>query len=145
MQWQGLRTVLGNPDWARRPELTTASGRLSGHDEIDEQLAAWTRERSARDITSELLAAGVPAGHVQRSSDLLVDPQLEHRRFFREYEHPEIGRVPYSGHQFRVSGYDNGPRCPAPLLGADSFEILSEALVFDDEAIAELVAEGAIA
>jgi crotonobetainyl-CoA:carnitine CoA-transferase CaiB-like acyl-CoA transferase len=81
---------------------------------------------------------------VQRSSDLLVDPQLRHRAFHREFEHAEMGRVPYSGHQFRISGYDSGPRGPAPLLGGESFEILGEDLGFDVEAIADLMASGAI-
>ena len=93
----------------------------------------------------ELLAAGVPAGRVQRSSDLQVDPQLRHRRFHREHEHAEMGRVSYSGHQFRVSGYDGGPRGPAPILGGHSFEVLTETLGYADEAAADLVAAGAVA
>ena len=55
-----------------------------------------------------------------------------------------MGRIPYSGHQFRISGYDNGPRAPAPLIGGESFEVLSEELGFSPEAIAELMASGAI-
>ena len=43
-----------------------------------------------------------------------------------------MGRVPYSGHAFRIRGYDNGPRGPAPLLGGESFEILAESLGFED-------------
>lgn len=93
---------------------------------------------------NQLSAAGVPAGHVQRSRDLLCDPQLLHRGFHREFDHPEMGRVPYSGHQFRVSGYDNGPRFAAPLLGGESFEILEAELGLHAEQIAELMAAGAI-
>jgi crotonobetainyl-CoA:carnitine CoA-transferase CaiB-like acyl-CoA transferase len=55
-----------------------------------------------------------------------------------------MGRIPYSGHQFRVSGYDNGPRFAAPLLGGESFEILAEELGFEPEVIADLMADGAI-
>jgi crotonobetainyl-CoA:carnitine CoA-transferase CaiB-like acyl-CoA transferase len=56
-----------------------------------------------------------------------------------------MGCVPYSGHQFRISGYDHGPRSPAPLLGGDSFEVLTEALGMDADTVADLVAQGAIA
>ena len=55
-----------------------------------------------------------------------------------------MGRVPYSGHQFRISDYDNGPRFAAPLLGGESFEILSEELGLDVESVADLMASGAI-
>jgi benzylsuccinate CoA-transferase BbsF subunit len=74
----------------------------------------------------------------------LTDPQLEHRGFFRELEHAEMGRIPYSGHQFRISGYDNGPRFAAPLLGGESFEILEGELGLDPADIAALMEEGAI-
>ena len=67
------------------------------------------------------------------------DPQYAHREFHREHEHGEMGRVKYSGHQYRISGYDSGPRGPAPLLGAESFEILSEVLGFTPEEIADLM------
>jgi crotonobetainyl-CoA:carnitine CoA-transferase CaiB-like acyl-CoA transferase len=92
-----------------------------------------------------LQAAGVPAGMVQRSSDHLRDPQLAHRRFFRSLRHPEMGEVPYEGHSYRISGYENGPRFAAPCLGEHSHQVLSEILGLGDEAIGLLVASGAIA
>jgi len=144
-QWRALRVVLGDPEWARASTLDTWTERLAAHDEIDERLADWTRERSPEEVVEALCSAGVPAGHVQRSSDLLADPQLAHRSFYRELDHAEMGRVPYSGHQFRIRGYDHGPRSPAPLLGGDSFEVLTEALGMDADTVADLVAQGAIA
>ena len=93
---------------------------------------------------AKLTEAGVPAGHVQRSRDLQSDPQYAHRGFYRRFEHAEMGDTPYSGHQFRISDYDHGPRGPAPLLGGESFEILAEELGFSPEAVAELMAAGAI-
>jgi crotonobetainyl-CoA:carnitine CoA-transferase CaiB-like acyl-CoA transferase len=91
-----------------------------------------------------LQAARVPAGVVQRSSDLLRDRQYEHRRFYRYLDHPVMGNIPYAGHQYQIQGYDNGPRAPAPMLGQHSFEILSEFLNLSDEAIADAFASGAI-
>jgi crotonobetainyl-CoA:carnitine CoA-transferase CaiB-like acyl-CoA transferase len=143
-QWAALRETLGHPMWAAKAEFDDTAGRLARQDEIEAHLAAWTRERSPREVMKLLLAAGVPAGHVQRSSDLLRDPQLLHRGFHRVLEHEEMGPVPYSGHQFRVSGYDHGPRGPAPLIGGESYEVLSGDLGFDAEQIADLMASGAI-
>ena len=143
-QWRALRRLLGEPEWAMEAALDTTSGRLADHDAIDEALAVWTAKQSGQAVMKQLLDAGVPAGRVQRSSDLLEDPQLLHRGFHRWLDHPEMGRIPYSGHQFRISGYDNGPRTPAPLIGGESFEVLSEELGFGAEAIAELMASGAI-
>ena len=54
-----------------------------------------------------------------------------------------MGRIPYAGHQYKISNYDNGPRGPAPMLGEHSFEVLTE-LGFSDEEIAACYASGAI-
>lgn len=53
-------------------------------------------------------------------------------------------RVPYSGHQWRIEGYESGPRSPAPILGEHSFQVLSEILGLADEEIGALVASGAV-
>lgn len=143
-QWQALRRVLGDPAWARAAELDQVDGRRRQRDLIDRELAAFTRKHEARELTLRLQAAGVPAGMVQRSSDLLSDPQLAHRRFFRPMEHPEMGVVPYEGHQFRIDGYDSGPRFPAPCLGEHSIEILQEVLGLDDDELARVVGSGCI-
>lgn len=144
-QWEAFRRVLGDPAWAGKLAFSRWEGRMAAHDRIDEHIAHWTRQRTAREAMSELLIAGVPAGKVQRSRDLLADPQVRHRRFHRLLEHDEMGSMPYSGHAYRVSGYDNGPRSAAPTLGAHSFEVLTGTLGFTDEAAAELVAAGAVA
>lgn len=143
-QWVALRSLLGDPAWARAKKLHTVEGRLEAHDLIDEHLANWTRDQAPRDAMAQLTGAGIPAGHVQRSSDLLKDPQYQHRGFHRYLEHGEMGLVPYSGHQYRVSGYDHGPRNPAPLIGGDSFEILTGSLGLGDEQVADLMAEQVI-
>jgi crotonobetainyl-CoA:carnitine CoA-transferase CaiB-like acyl-CoA transferase len=142
--WQAFRAALGDPEWSRAAALEHLEGRLAAHDALDAEITAWTETRAPKDVMQTLLAAGVPAGHVQRSSDLLRDPQLQHRGFHHEFTHGEMGRVPYSGHQFRISNYPSGPRGPAPLLGGESFQILSEDLCFDIESVADLMASGAI-
>lgn len=139
-QWRALQAVTGIG--GRYPRN---ADRLAAHDAIDAELSAWTTAREARAVMDELQAAGVPAGVVQRSSDLLEDPQYAHRRFYRHHEHGEMGRIPYAGHQYRIAGYDNGPRGPAPMLGEHSFEVLTELLGLSEDEISEAFASGAIA
>ena len=91
-----------------------------------------------------LQAAGVAAGIVQRSSDLLKDPQLAHRRFHHYMQHGEMGRIPHAGHQFRIPGYDNGPRFSAPLLGEHSLHVMRDVLAMSDAEIGEVYAAGAV-
>ncbi|UCH86476.1 MAG: CoA transferase [Dehalococcoidia bacterium] len=144
-QWNALGHVLGDPAWASDARFQTAAGRLRHQDEIDGHLGEWTSGKSAQEVMHLLQSVGVPAGLVQRSSDLLQDPQLAHRRFFRYMDHPEMGNIPYSGHQFRIRSYDSGPRFPAPLLGQHNELVLRDILGMTDEEIAEALAAGGIA
>jgi crotonobetainyl-CoA:carnitine CoA-transferase CaiB-like acyl-CoA transferase len=142
-QWRALRGVLGDPAWATDPKLDTAAGRLNNTALIDREMAAFTVQHEPLELMGRLQAAGVPAGMVQRSSDHQVDPQLAHRSFFRRLEHPEMGQVPYEGHQFRIRGYDNGPRLPAPCLGQHTYDVLSEILGLNDDQVAAILSSGA--
>jgi benzylsuccinate CoA-transferase BbsF subunit len=143
-QWQALRRALGDPEWARASALDETAGRLAQHDAIDARLAEWTRSQDPRKVMEALLEAGVPAGVVQRSSDLLADPQYRHRGFWRQYEHPEIGLSPYPGPASRIAGYDAGARDRDPLFNEHTVEVLSEILGMSDEEIANGFASGAI-
>ncbi len=143
--WASLCQVLGNPAWTQNPDLATVSGRLDNHDAIDEEIANWTRPRDRVEVAEQLRAAGIPAGEVQRSSDLLVDTQYKHRNFYRYLDHAEMGLIPYAGHQFRIQGYSSGPRFSAPVLGEHCVQVLEELLGMTDEEIANAFAEGAIA
>jgi crotonobetainyl-CoA:carnitine CoA-transferase CaiB-like acyl-CoA transferase len=136
-----LCNVLGRSDWVDDQGLQSNEGRLKQHDEIDRTISEWTKTMQAPQIMSLLQASGIPAGVVQKSSDLLKDPQYGYRDFYRYLKHPEMGTIPYAGHQYQMSAYNNGPRSAAPILGEHSFEILGELLGMSDEAIAESYAK----
>ncbi len=144
LQWRALCRALGDPAWSSATALESVAGRIAAHDSIDQHLSAWTKSRDARDVMRTLVDSGVPAGVVQRSSDLLVDPQYRHRGFFREYEHPEIGRAPYAGPASRIRGYDAGARDRDPLFNEHTVQVLSEVLCMTDAEIAAGFASGAI-
>jgi len=143
-QWQALRRALGDPEWARAAGLETRAGRQAQHDAIDSGIAEWTRSRDRYAAMEALLAAGVPAGAVQRSSDLARDPQYLHREFQRFIEHPVMGRVPYAGVQYRIPGYRPGPFSYAPLLGEHTDRVLHEQLGMTADEIAAARAAGAL-
>ncbi len=143
-QWQALRRLLGDPEWARASELDTLAGRLARRELLDSKIGEWTADQEPRALMERLQAAGVPAGMVQRSSDHREDPQLAHRRFYRPLVHSEVGEVPYEGAQFAIRGYDCGPRSAAPCLGEHTMEVLMEILGYGDEDIARFAASDAL-
>jgi crotonobetainyl-CoA:carnitine CoA-transferase CaiB-like acyl-CoA transferase len=142
--WVSLQTLMGTPQWAKEKRFETTLGRIAAHDLLDKGISEWTAELDGCDLETKLLAVGIPAGLVARSSDLLTDPQYQHLGFYRWHDHPAMGRVPYAGHQYSIEGYDHGPRAAAPLLGEHTFEVLTDFLDFDADAIAQLAIDGGL-
>ena len=143
-EWAALQRVLGNPDWAADDRFATNSGRLNHHDEIDGHISQWTSSLPPQEVMRLCQTEGVPAGVVQRSSDLFQDPQMTHRGMFPELDDPEVGLLPYTGHLFKIRGYDSGPRFVAPAMGQHNEQILKEFLGMTEDEITEAVIAGAL-
>jgi benzylsuccinate CoA-transferase BbsF subunit len=143
-EWYSLCELMERTDLSNENVLSTHQGRLEQHDRIDEAITKWTMQFTPNDAVARLQAVGIPAGVVQRSKDLLQDPQYKHRGFYRYFDHPEMGHIPYAGHQYTISGYHNGPRSAAPCIGEHSFEVLENVIGLTGEEIAEAYASNAI-
>jgi len=131
--WQALGTVLGHPDWHQDPELAHAEGRHSHHDEIDEQIEAWTSVRHARDVEAALQGAGIPAGAVLDFRQLWHDPQLHARGAFHEIVHPAFGLEVRATSQWGRGQLAQPIDLPAPCFGQHNDEIFGELGYSTDE------------
>ncbi|MBI2329706.1 MAG: CoA transferase [Chloroflexi bacterium] len=143
-EWQNFGKVIGNPAWVKKSKFRTLPSRKENEDELERLVEAWTINHSAEEVMTMLQAAGVAAGVVETGEDLLEhDPQLKHRRFFQELDHPEIGKHYARGPAFMLSKVPCELR-RAPLLGEHNEYALKEILGMTDEEIAELVIEGVV-
>ena len=127
--WAALCTVLGDPPFARAPELASADGRWARRHEIEQGITAISCYWDAEDLMSALQRAGVPAGLVRTAADIVdEDPQLRHRGHWVTLLHPEMGESIYNAPPFRIDGAPAIPSAPAPLLGQHTQEVLTEIL-----------------
>ncbi|OXR40420.1 Succinyl-CoA--L-malate CoA-transferase alpha subunit [Nocardia cerradoensis] len=144
-QWSAMRTVLGNPDWARAPELADGRGRRRAHDEIDAHLAAFCAGRDADELAETLAAQGVPAAPVVLPADSIENPQFAARSFAELLDHPLVGTHRVPGMPFRLEARTRPWLTrPAPTLGQHNNEVLREIAGLDPDRIAELRASGVI-
>jgi crotonobetainyl-CoA:carnitine CoA-transferase CaiB-like acyl-CoA transferase len=145
-QWRGLRMALGDPPWAGADALGDDRGRRAHHDEIDGHIRAWCRELDVDEAIARLLAAGVPAGRVNRPWEVHDNPQLRARGFFEQLDHPVIGgHARYPGLPFRYAGQRRGwHRTPSPTLGQHNDDILKGQLDLAATEIDRLRAVGVI-
>jgi crotonobetainyl-CoA:carnitine CoA-transferase CaiB-like acyl-CoA transferase len=143
-QWPALVDLLGTPEWAQDPALSTVAGRFDAHDRIDQHLADWFVSQSRDDAAARLRAAGVAAAPVVDNRDVVTQPVSEARGFAEWCDHPVVGRIPVITQPFRWSGIDRWIRFPAPTLGQHNHEVLSSILGLDEAEIERLEDQGVI-
>jgi len=137
--WARLARAVGHPEWLDDPCLGTRRGRKEAQDTLDAAITAWTSVRGADDIVETLWSAGVPVGKVIKAEDQDKIPQLRHRGFFEEVDHPVLGPIVHCGYPARFSaGPQRLNRGPSPLLGQHNREILGELCGYSAQRIAEL-------
>jgi len=140
-QWEKFCQAIGKPAWVESAEFATLRGRLENVDRLDRLVEEWTMNHSPEEVMSLMQGAGVTAGVVQGGQDLDSDPQLKHRHFYWELEHPEMGSLTYSGMPARLSKTPYEMR-RAPMLGEHNEYVYTQLLGIPDEEVAQLMADG---
>lgn len=148
-EWVRLVRGIGDPEWARAHHLRTMDGRLVAVEEIDAELAKWTRRHDAHEAMELLQAAGVRAGVCQTARDRVErDVQLQARDYYVDLPHNEIGQWPVENVPFRMSETPSrvgiGTGRASPCYGEDTPDVLHELLGLSSEEITALENEGVI-
>lgn len=145
--WQALCRVLRQEDWATDARFSGSLGRQSNREELDRMLGQETAVWDAHRLMSELQAAGVAAGAVLDSKDLLFDPHLRDRAFYEVVQHhPSTGMppLPYAGRPWKLSETPAVLPKAAPLMGEHNDFVLRNLLGLTDNEVVSLEEEGVI-
>jgi benzylsuccinate CoA-transferase BbsF subunit len=137
-EWQALAQVLALPHDAR---FDTVAGRRDHENDLEGAVAARTATWDRRELAAALQAVHVPAWPVLSSSDLIDDPQLAARGFWRRLTHPVIGEMTAPAAPFQHDGERAGPERSAPLLGEHTHEVATSLLGLSETEIERLEAE----
>jgi crotonobetainyl-CoA:carnitine CoA-transferase CaiB-like acyl-CoA transferase len=150
-EWLAI-AVTGDLAWSRfadllgHQELTelSASDRRARETELETIIAAWACQQDADAAMEALQGRGIAAGVARRPFNLLTDPHLIARGFWRQVERPFIGTHYQTSAPFR-EGIDPYPlRRPAPTLGQDNEAILRGRLGLDQRELNRLTDLGVI-
>jgi formyl-CoA transferase len=115
-----LDALLSDPRFATNPDRVTNREALSAL--IEQRLASLTME----DVTRRLERAEVPVGPVYDLEQVFSDPQSEHLGLSVKTPHPRVPDLQTTGWAFRMSETNPEVRCPPPLLGEHTDEVLRE-------------------
>ncbi|MGE0727179.1 MAG: CaiB/BaiF CoA transferase family protein [Acidimicrobiia bacterium] len=141
--WAGLCRAMGDAavGWAAGAELATADGRRARHDELDVGIGRWTAGLDRFEVARRCQAHGVAAGPVLEEGDVVADPHLAARGFFRRNGSADVGWWDLPGHLWR---WDGPPLQwgPIQMMGADNDHVLRRVVGVDDATWDALAADG---
>ena len=138
--WQRLLKLMGREDLENDPQFATPKLRVKHAQVVDALVGEWCAQRTKIEAMETLQNAGVPAGAVFDTQELMNDPNLRKRGMFEEIEHPTRGKFHIPGWPVKMSDSRVPVKC-APLLGQHTAELLSEWLGMGEEEIKEYIRE----
>jgi len=138
--WQRLLKLMGREDLENDPQFATPKLRVKNAPVVDALVAEWCAQRTKVEAMETLQNAGVPAGAVLDTQELMNDPNLRQCGMFEEIEHPTRGKFHIPGWPVKMSDSRVPVKC-APLLGQHTAELLSEWLGMGEAEIKEYIKE----
>jgi crotonobetainyl-CoA:carnitine CoA-transferase CaiB-like acyl-CoA transferase len=135
--WRRLLEVIGRPDLIGDPRYDTPQARGEREAEVDAIIAQWTRQHDKRKAMRLVSAAGVPAGAVLDTMELLEDESFEKRKIMQVMRHPACGDFKMPAWPVRFGGQPL-PVAPAPLLGQHTDDVLGNWLGLGADVVKEL-------
>jgi benzylsuccinate CoA-transferase BbsF subunit len=118
--WPTLAEIIGRADLAADPELATAAGRQTRHDELDAAISAWTRQQDGHEAARQLQSAGIAATPTLTALDIVADEHLASRSFVHEIERLDGGTRHTLGTPWLVDGARPDGFRRAPRVGEDN-------------------------
>ena len=129
--------IVGHPEWAADPTLSSRDGRAAFAAEIEPILAHWFATQTTKEATDALGEAGVPCSPVNDIQTASADPHMSERDVIVEVDDKRAGSIHVTGRviKFSRSGMPVGR---APEIGEHTDDILSGILDMPEDEISEL-------
>lgn len=138
--WRSLCTVIDRLDLAADADLAHLSGRQASRVRIDAAVAEWIGARTSREAMALLQNAGIPAGAMNRVTDLPEEPYYRERSFFRKATHPNLdGEFLVEGQLTLARHLPDPPLEPAPLAGQHTRSLAASVLQLSGAEIERLI------
>ena len=114
--WEDIAGFFDAPELLESRFSDQAQRALHG-EELDQIVIGSIKDQSKWDLFPKAAKARILFGVVQDPSELAQCPQLESREFFREIQHPVMGKIKVPAVLFNMSLTPYGECRPAPTLG----------------------------
>lgn len=143
-QWLALLKLMDEPEWAHQDKFRDRISRSRNNAELNNLMAECLKHYTKEELYQQGQALGVPIAPYNNAREVVASPQLAHRAFFKEIEHPEAGKALYPAAPYKFSGTPWRAERPAPLLGQHNEEVYGKRLGFSRHELVKLRQAGVI-
>src|SRR4030095_9440350 len=98
----GLCRTVGRPELADDPRFATPDLRRQHADDIERELVAALRARSAAEWLERFEAEGIPCAPINSVADAVKNPQVAARNMVVGIPAPAIGTLLVAGHAHKI-------------------------------------------
>ena len=124
--WENFCRAIDRPDlarFARQPDQFVRAANAE-EDAARREIEALIRTRDRDEWYERLAKADVCVGKVYDVDEMVVDPQVQHRRMIVEVQHPKHGTIREFGVAIKLSETPGSVRSAAPAPGEHTDEVL---------------------
>lgn len=129
-EWDALQALVGGEFTPR--SFDDVCGAMGG-DPVIKELDAWFASQPIDQLVETLQGLRIPAAETLSELQVLADPHLQARGWFRRKYHPETGEHLYLGHPWTADSFDLAHSRPLPAMGEDNEYVYKELLGFSDD------------
>jgi crotonobetainyl-CoA:carnitine CoA-transferase CaiB-like acyl-CoA transferase len=135
--WEDLANFFEAPELLE-PRFADRAHRSRNGAEMDQIIIDTIKDRGKWELFPKAAAARMLFGIVQTPLELVNCPQLASRNFYREVDHPVIGKIKVPAELFKFTETPYQLRLPAPTLGQHNWEIYVEGLGYTQQELCQL-------
>ena len=133
-QWERMAKLMGREDMLGDERFATMASRGEHKAEVDAAVRAWTATMDKMTAMAALGAAGVPAGALRSTTEVLNDADLRKRGIFVTVDDPGRGQVTIPAYPVTMSRSPVRVTAP-PQPGQHTAEVLRDWLGADGPAV----------
>ena len=142
--WRALCVQVDLPALADDPRFATNAKRVASRAQVHAMIEERIRQKPRSEWIEKFIAAGIPAGYINRLDEVFADAQVMHCEMVRTVQHPLLGAIPQLASPLHFDSLDiQTPVSAPPMLGQDTVAIL-RSYNFDENEIDSLLARNVI-
>ena len=135
--WDQLCTAMDRDDLLLDPRFESGRLRIQNAEVLRAEITKWTMQHTKHEGMKILGEAGCAVSAVFDTMDVFNDPHLKARGFIEQVEHPVEGTITLMQSPIRMSASKVALK-PAPTLGGDTDQLLSDELGLSSDEIDRL-------